>query len=381
MTSTTDTVRDRRRPTTAKLGWRSLLSARWLRLLLMFALPIVLVIGGTWWYLTAGRYVSTDDAYVQADTVAVSSDVAGRVIGVDIRDNEHVKAGQVLIRLDQRPYRNAVEQAKAQLANARLQVEGLRASYRQRLAELASAQDTLNYQQREFDRQQKLLAGEVTSQSNFDQARNRLSTARQQVASVQQQIAAVLASLGGNPDIATDDHPTVQQAQAQLDQAELNLSYTVIAAPADGIVTNVNKLPVGSYLNAATPAFSLVQADRPWIEANYKETELTHMKPGDAATVTVDAYPGTRFAARVASLSPGTGSMFSVLPPQNATGNWVKVVQRLPVRIEVDQPDPNQPLRAGMSVTAEVDTGHRQPIVAAIESFFGVGGANANTAR
>ena len=381
MTSTTDTVRDRRRPTTAKLGWRSLLSARWLRLLLMFALPIVLVIGGTWWYLTAGRYVSTDDAYVQADTVAVSSDVAGRVIGVDIRDNEHVKAGQVLIRLDQRPYRNAVEQAKAQLANARLQVEGLRASYRQRLAELASAQDTLNYQQREFDRQQKLLAGEVTSQSNFDQARNRLSTARQQVASVQQQIAAVLASLGGNPDIATDDHPTVQQAQAQLDQAELNLSYTVIAAPADGIVTNVNKLPVGSYLNAATPAFSLVQADRPWIEANYKETELTHMKPGDAATMTVDAYPGTRFAARVASLSPGTGSMFSVLPPQNATGNWVKVVQRLPVRIEVDQPDPNQPLRAGMSVTAEVDTGHRQPIVAAIESFFGVGGANANTAR
>jgi len=249
------------------------------------------------------------------------------------------------------------------------------------LAELASAQDTLNYQQREFDRQQKLLAGGVTSQSNFDQARNRLSTARQQVASVQQQIAAVLASLGGNPDIATDDHPTVQQAQAQLDQAELNLSYTVIAAPADGIVTNVNKLPVGSYLNAATPAFSLVQADRPWIEANYKETELTHMKPGDAATVTVDAYPGTRFAARVASLSPGTGSMFSVLPPQNATGNWVKVVQRLPVRIEVDQPDPNQPLRAGMSVTAEVDTGHRQPIVAAIESFFGVGGANANTAR
>jgi membrane fusion protein, multidrug efflux system len=381
MTSTTDTVRDRSRPTAAKLGWRGLLRARRLRLLLMFALPIALVIGGTGWYLTSGRYVSTDDAYVQADTVAVSSDVAGRVIGVDVRDNEHVKAGQVLIRLDQRPYRNAVEQAKAQLASARLQVEGLRASYRQRLAELASAQDTLNYQQREFDRQQKLLAGEVTSQSNFDQTRNRLSTARQQVASVQQQIAAVLASLGGNPDIATDDHPTVQQAQAQLDQAELNLSYTVITAPADGIVTNVNKLPVGSYLNPATPAFSLVQADRSWIEANYKETELTHMKPGDAATVTVDAYPGTRFAARVASLSPGTGSMFSVLPPQNATGNWVKVVQRLPVRIEVDQPDPRQPLRAGMSVTAEVDTGYREPIVAAIESFLGVGGANASTGR
>jgi len=377
MTSMTDTIRDRLRP--AKLGWRGLLRARWLRLALMFALPVVVVIAGTGWYLTSGRYVSTDDAYVQADTVAVSSDVAGRVVGVDVKDNQHVTAGQVLIRLDQRPFRTAVEQAKAQLASARLQVEGLRASYRQRQAELASAQDTLNYQQREFDRQQKLLSGGITSQANYDQARNRLATARQQVASVQQQLAAVLASLGGNPDIATNDHPMVQQAQAQLDQAELNLSYTAIAAPADGIVTNVSKLPVGSYLNAAMPAFSLVQTDRPWIEANYKETEVTHMKAGDAATVTVDAYPGTTFKGHVASLSPGTGSVFSVLPPQNATGNWVKVVQRLPVRIAIDDPSPKQPLRAGMSVTADVDTGYRSPIVAAVESFFGSGGASAST--
>ena len=266
MTSMTDAIRDRLRP--AKLGWRGLFRARWLRLRLMFALPIVIVIAGTGWYLASGRYVSTDDAYVQADTVAISSDVAGRVVGIDIKDNQHVTAGEVLIRLDQRPFRAAVEQAQAQLANARLQVEGLRASYRQRQAELASAQDTLNYQQREFDRQQKLLSAGITTQANYDQARNRFATARQQVASVQQQLAAVLASLGGNPDIATGDHPMVQQAQAQLDQAELNLSYTVIAAPANGIVTNVNKLPVGSYLNAAMPAFSLVETDRPWIEAN-----------------------------------------------------------------------------------------------------------------
>jgi len=379
MTSMTDTLRERLRP--ARLGWRGLVRVRWLRLLLMFALPVVIAIAGTGWYLTSGRYVSTDDAYVQADTVAVSSDVAGRVVGIDVKDNQHVTAGQTLIRLDQRPFRTAVEQAKAQLASARLQVEALRASYRQRQAELASAQDTLNYQQREFDRQQKLLSGGVTSQANYDQARNRLATARQQVASVQQQLAAVLASLGGDPDIATEDHPMVQQAQAQLDQAELNLSYTVIKAPADGIVTNVNKLPVGSYLNAATPAFSLVQTDHPWIEANYKETELTHMKVGDPATVTVDAYPGTTFNARVASLSPGTGAVFSVLPPQNATGNWVKVVQRLPVRIEVESLAPNQPLRAGMSVTTDVDTGYRHHIVAAIESFFGVGSASAANGR
>ncbi len=379
MTSTTDTVRDAG-SRGAKASWRGWTRARRIRLLLMIALPLAVAIGGAWWYLSSGRYVSTDDAYVQADTVAVSSDVAGRVVAVAVHDNEHVTAGQILIRLDERPYRAAVEQARAQLANTRLQIEGMRATYRQRLADLAAAQDTAQYQQREFDRQQRLLTAQVTSQSNFDQARMRLTTARQQVASIQQQIANVLASLGGNVDIPTDEHPLVQQAQAQLDQAELNLGYTVIRAPASGIVTNVNKLPVGSYLNAATPAFSLVETDRPWVEANYKETELTHMRAGDSATVTVDAYPGVRFKARVTSLSPGTGSQFSVLPPQNATGNWVKVVQRVPVRLEVDNIDPDRPLRAGMSVTSEVDTGYVNPIVAAVDSFFGIG-AQAGTGR
>ena len=380
MTSTADTIRDRGRAG-GRARWRGLAGARRLRLLLMFALPIVLVIAGTWWYLTSGRYVSTDDAYVQAETVAVSSDVSGRVVSVDVGDNQYVKAGQVLFRLDDRPYRTAVEQAQAQLTNARLQVEGLRATYRQRLADLAAAQAALDYQQREFERQQRLFATHVTSEASLDQARYRLETARQQVANVQQQIANVLASLGGNPDIPTEQHPLVQQARAQLDQAELNLSYTVVAAPANGIVTRVDKLPPGSYLNTATPAFSLVETDHPWVEANYKETQLAHMKEGDAATVTVDAYPGTLFRGRVASLSPGTGMLFSVLPPQNATGNWVKVVQRLPVLIVIDHPDPNRPLRAGMSVTADVDTGYAHPALAAIHSLFGANRASAGTQR
>jgi membrane fusion protein, multidrug efflux system len=373
MTSVIGALRERARSAAARP--RQWMSARGLRLLLLFALPAVIVMAGVWWYLTSGHYVSTDDAYVQADIVSVSSDVAGRVVGVDVRDNDYVKAGQVLIRLDDRPYRNAVAQAVAQLANARLQVEALRATYRERLAELAAAQDTLAYQQREYDRQRELLAQHVTSQSSFDQAQNRLDTARQQVASVEQQIANVLASLAGDPDIPTEQHPLVQQAQAQLDQAELNLSYTVIRAPANGMVANVDKLPVGSYLTTASPAFALVETDHPWIEANFKETELTHMHPGDASTVTVDAYPDTSFSAHVASLSPGTGSMFSVLPPQNATGNWVKVVQRLPVRIEVDDPDPAKPLRAGMSVNAEVDTRYVHPVVAEVKAFLGIGRA------
>ena len=344
--------------------------ARWLRVLLMIAVPLAIVIGGGWWYLTSGRYVSTDDAYVQANTVTVSSDVSGRVVAVDVQDNQYVKAGQVLIRLDDRPYRAAVERAQAQLASARLQVEGMRATYRQRLADLAAAQDTLKYQQSEYDRQKHLLEQHVTSQSSFDQAQNHLVTAREQVAAVQQQIANILASLGGNPDIPTDEHPLVRQAQAELDQAQLNLGYTVIRAPANGIVTNVNKLPVGNYLATSTPAFSLVETDHPWIEANFKETELTHMKDGDQATVSVDAYPGITFKARVASLSPGTGSQFSVLPPQNATGNWVKVVQRLPVRLEIENPDPARPLRAGMSAYVNVDTRYQSPLARLTASIF-----------
>ena len=364
-TTTSGGIRDRLAGRPRRLG-----RARSLRLVLMFALPLVVVLAGGWWYLTSGRYVSTDDAYVQADTLAVSSDVSGRVVAVEVHNNEYVKAGQVLIRLDDRPYRAVVERGAAQLAAVRLQIEGLRATYRQRLADLTAAQDTLVYQQREFDRQKRLLETHVTSQSSFDQAQNRLVTARQQVAAIQQQIANVLASLGGNPDIPTDQHPLVQQAQAELDQAQLNLGYTVIRAPSDGIVTNVDKLPVGTYLTASTPAFALVETDRPWIEANFKETELTHMKPGDEAKITIDAYPGVTFRARVASLSPGTGSQFSVLPPQNASGNWVKVVQRLPVRLDVEKPDPAQPLRAGMSAYVDVDTGHQSSLGRTLASIF-----------
>ncbi len=368
MSSTiTERSRERDRTLSRRVGWTR---ARWLRLLLMVALPLAVIVGGGWWYLTSGRYVSTDDAYVQADTVAVSSDVPGRVVAVEVHDNQYVKAGQVLIRLDDRPYRASVEQAQATLANARLQIEALRATYRQRQADLAAAKDTLAYQQREYDRQKDLLKTHVTSQSAFDQAQNRLVTARQQVAAIEQQLANALASLGGNPDILTDQHPMVRQAQAQLDQATLNLGYTVILAPADGIVTNVDKLPVGNYLATASPAFSLVETDNPWIEANFKETELTHMKPGDEATVTVDAYPGTTFKARVTSLSPGTGSQFSVLPPQNSSGNWVKVVQRVPVRLAVENPDPNHRLAAGMSADVEVDTRYQSALARLLASFF-----------
>jgi len=187
------------------------------------------------------------------------------------------------------------------------------------------------------------------------------------VAGVQQQIGAVVANLGGNPNIAPDKHPAVQQAQARLDRARLDLSYATVAAPSDGIVTRVDQLQVGSYIAASAPVFALVSNGDIWVEANFKEDQLTHMRVGQAATVKVDSYPGKSFEAEVVSLSPGTGSQFSVLPPENATGNWVKVVQRLPVRVRLRQVDPAYPLHAGLSADVSVDTQYQRHLFAAAD--------------
>jgi membrane fusion protein, multidrug efflux system len=262
----------------------------------------------------------------------------------------------VLFRLDDSSFKIALEKAKAQLASTQLQIDGMRATYRQRQADVKAAEDTVGYMQREADRQSQLLATHVTSQQKYDEARHNLDNARQVLSSAQQQLNNVLASLGGDPNMPTDQHPLMLQAKAQVDQAALDLGDTIVRAPSNGYVTMVDKLPVGQYLNAATPAFQLVSTDRVWIEANFKETDLTRMRPGQNATVTIDTYPDRSFSARVDSISAGTGSEFSVLPPQNATGNWVKIVQRVPVRLVIENPDADHPLRAGMSAVVEVDT-------------------------
>jgi membrane fusion protein (multidrug efflux system) len=331
------------------------------RLPLMLAGPLVVLLAGGYWYLTGGRYVSTDDAYVQAARVAISTDVSGRVVEIGIHDNDRVTAGQMLFRIDQRPFQIAVEEAKAQLATVRFQIHALKATYHQKRADARATEAMVDYQQREFERQQRLRASGTASQQQFDQARQAYETGRQQLASKQQDVAVALANIGGDPDIPLDQHPMVQHAQAALDRAELNLSYTVIKAPENGIVTKVEQLQVGEYVTASTPLFSLMSTDRVWVEANFKETELTHMRPGQTATVEIDTYPEAAIPATVESLSPGTGLTFSLLPAENATGNWVKVVQRLPVRLSIEHFDPNAPLHAGLSATVEVDTKHRRP--------------------
>lgn len=336
-----------------------------LRLPLMIGVPVLAAVIALIFYLLSGRYEGTDDAYVQAANVAISANVAGRVQQLAVHDNQAVHTGDLLFRLDDAPFRIAVDEATAELASARLRVESLKASYRQREAELTAARETLAFQQRETARQQRLLASGISSQLQVDRTVHALEEARSQLAAAQQQANGVVADLGGDPEIAPERHPAVQEAQARLDRAKLNLSYTTVLAPSDGIVTKVEQLQVGTYISASAPVFALVSTRDVWIDANFKESQLTYMRVGQPAEVKVDSYPGVKFAGVVASVSPGTGSQFSALPAENATGNWVKVVQRLPVRIELKEEDPRYPLHAGLSATVSVDTGHRRHLLAA----------------
>lgn len=321
----------------------------------MILAPIIVIAGLLYFYIISGRYESTDDAYTRAATVSISSNVAGRVVEVDVRDNERVQRGSVLFKLDDAPFRIAVNDAAARLASTRLQVESLKSTYKQRQVELRAARDTQQFAQTQFDRQSRLVTSGISSRTQFDQASHALDAARQDVANVQQQIGVALANLGGNPDIAPEKHPLVEEAQAALDRAQLNLSYTVIKAPIDGVVTRVEQLQVGDYIAASAPVFALVATHDTWIEANFKEVQLARMQPGQSATVRIDRFPNKKFSAQVVSLSPGTGSQFSLLPPENATGNWVKVVQRVPVRLRLTDVDPNFMLQAGLSADVKVD--------------------------
>ena len=330
-----------REPVTVRLRrWLRHHGGQW-RVPLLLAGPILVVLVAVYLYLTAGSSVSTDDSYVQADKVTVSADVAGRVVAVAVRDNQRVHAGDVLFQIDDRQYRIAVERAQAGLAAARLKVREML--------------DNLAYRQTEFDRQQTLFKNHVTSQARLDEARNALNVARQQAAGLAPPSAAAAAA---SIDAEVEQHPLVLQAKAALDQADLDLTRTTVKAPLDGVVTQVSNLPIGQYLNVAQPAFALVASAKVWVEANFKETDLTHVLPGAAATVDVDTYPDTTFRGHVESIGPGSGSEFSVLPAQNATGNWVKVVQRIPLRIVIDNADADHPLRAGMSAEVDIKTGY-----------------------
>jgi membrane fusion protein, multidrug efflux system len=326
------------------------------RLLLMISVPTVLVLAGGYFWFSGGRYVGTEDAYVQETKALISSDVAGRIAQVDVHENQLVKAGDVLFTIDPQPFRIAVASAEAALANARLNVEQLKVSYSTALAKLSAAQDALAIQQRQLTRQSDLASKGVSSAASVDPLKLSVQQAEENVALAKQGVESAKAALDGKPDISVDEHPAVKAALSNLDSAKLDLARTTITAPADGIVSQTEKLNVGQYAAEGTAMLTLVETGSTWVEANLKETELTDIKPGQPASVSVDAYPGLDLTGKVASIGAGTGSEFSLIPAQNATGNWVKVVQRLPVRIAISGKDLGK-LRTGMSVGVAIDTG------------------------
>ncbi|HKU96595.1 MAG TPA: HlyD family secretion protein [Vineibacter sp.] len=335
-------------------------SRRVLRPVLMIGGLVVVLLAGGYLWLTGGRYVSTDDAYVRAAKLLVSTDVPGIVAGVDVREGQVVRKGDVLFRLDPRQYDIALAGAKAQLAQTALSIEAMKQDYRRMLRDAEAQQAQVDQAEAQFRRYAALVTGGSISQSTYDDARFKYDAARQTLASLRQQAQTQIAKLGGNPDIAVADHPQYLQAKAQVDEAQRQLDHSTVRAPFDGIVSKVDTLQPGMYLAADAAAMALVSTDQVWIEANMKETDLTWVKPGDRVTVEIDTYPGRVWAGTVDVVSPASGAEFSVLPAQNASGNWVKVVQRIPLRIVVDRKAGDPPLRAGMSVIVDVDTGHRR---------------------
>jgi membrane fusion protein (multidrug efflux system) len=341
--------------------------------------PVAAALLGGYFYFASGRFVSTDNAYVKADKIVVSADISGRVVEVLVDTDQVVKRGTLLFRIDPEPLRIALARSEALLAAAIQEVGAIRALYDQKVARLTLAEGDLAYQQQNHERQDALTRTGVVSRSGMDTAERTLRNARDQILIATQEIAEVRARLGGDPARPADEQPSVREARAARDRAALDLSRTEVYAPVDGIVTNFDLQP-GEYVTAGTTVFSIVGTENVWIQANYKETDLTFVKVGQRATVHIDMFPDGPRTAVVASISPATGAEFALLPPQNATGNWVKVVQRLPVRLRLEQSADAPALRAGMSVIVEIDTQHRRPMPKWVRSIFGGQGASAEQA-
>jgi membrane fusion protein (multidrug efflux system) len=344
---------------------------RRLRWTLFLLLPLALIVG-CYFYVEGGAYVSTDDAYVEADKVGLSTDVSGMVEAIEVSDNQHVTAGQVLFRLDSLPFQLKLDQAQSQVGIVRDNLTALKATYQSVQAQIRQAESQIAFNQLQEQRQATLARQQFTPQMALDQARLNLQTSQQTLASDKAQLASIVANLDGNPDILIEQHPQYRQALAQRDEAARELRDTVVRAPYNGTVTNVPSLEPGMYLPASTTAFNFVDTDRIWVEAQPKETELTEVRAGQPATITVDTYPGREWHGTVASLSPAAQSEFSLLPAQNTSGNWVKVVQRIPLRVQIDSTDKSMPpLRAGMSVEVSVNTGHKRGLPHFLTGLFG----------
>ena len=338
----------------------------------LFALLPVALLVTAYEYVTGGRTMSTENAYVEADKVGVATDVSGIVAEVDVHENQNVKAGDTLFRLNDLPYRLSLQRTEAQIGVIRNTLDALKANYRDMQAQIRQAHYDVDYFSSEAQRQADLLTEHVASQSTFDTAHRNLQNAQQRLASLNEQLAAIAANLDDDPTGPIEKNPRYLEAVAERDEMARQLDHTIVRASFDGIVTGVPSVAPGKYLPASTAAFYLVSTDHVWVDANPKETELTYVRSLPEATVVVDTYPNAKWHGVVDSISPAAAQEFSLLPAQNTSGNWVKVVQRIPMRVRVDTTDKRLPLlRAGMSVEVEVDTGHARGLPHFLTALFG----------
>jgi membrane fusion protein (multidrug efflux system) len=346
----------------------------------MWLLPVAAIAIGLWTYLGSGRYVGTDNAYVKGDRVLIAPEIAGVVVEVLVQENQPVTKGQLLFRLDDSPYKLVLAKTEAELESAIAEIQGLRASWRQKREEVKLSRSQEQFAQLDFERQSDLAQRKIGLGTRMDEARRDIDVARQRTAMLNEELLRIEAALAGDAKIKAEDHPKVRQIKAARDEAILNLKRTRIEAPIAGIAAR--KPTVGAYASAGTAMMTVVADAGLWIEANYKETDLARVRPGQRVTLHVDTYPDRTWYGVVTSISQATGAEFAVLPPQNASGNWVKVVQRIPVRIEVRTTESDPPLRVGMSVSVDIDTGYKRSfgdLVSSVERLFGLGGANAQT--
>ena len=338
------------------------------RVVFMILLPVAAGIVGLYWYALGGRYISTDNAYIKADMIAISTSIDGRVSQVMVEDHRPVKKGDLLFVLDARPHEIARKRARAQMVEVRNKLASKRAEYDAIHPEMEDKRERVKFLKRQKQRQEDLAAKGMTTAASVDEIAYDVIEAEQALRGLQQKARRVLAELGGELDRPIEEHGRYLEAVAALEEAELALDYTVVRAPAAGIVSHVQLQP-GEWVEEGRPVFRLIASGEMWIEANLKETQLTHIEVGQSVDVEIDAYPDIAWKGVISRISPATGSEFMVLPPQNATGNWIKVVQRIPVRVEIERTADDPELRAGMTVTVAVDTHRERELLSVLEGI------------
>jgi membrane fusion protein (multidrug efflux system) len=333
-------------------------SRKRLRMVLLVMLPLIALVAGGYFYLSGGRYVETDNAYVGAQKVLITPDISGKIVSVAVREGQHVKPGDELFTLDAKPFQLALDAAQAKLAAAKTDYEKLKTTYTSTKTLVDLADKSVTFKQRDFERKTDLAKRGASTQVDVDNAANAVVAAELQAQLGKQQLATTLSQLLGDPNLPLERFPEYMQAQSALENAQRDLAHTVVRAPISGTATQVDNIQLGRFIGAGSPVLSVIDDEQPWVDANPKETDLTYLRVGQTATLEVDSFPNHTFTGRVVAVSPGTGAQFSILPPQNASGNWVKVVQRVPVRIAFDKDEDTARLRAGMSVNVAIDTHH-----------------------